>query len=159
MWTDDAGTAEYTGAFRYSFTANPGTDPYSIWKNATFNPTQLANPLISGDDADPDLDGLVNLAEFAMGGNPFAFTAGPEAGTMSIGPDRHLTLTYIRRTDGSVTVTPEASSTLASWDDSPLQFVTVSTSPAGAGLEQVVIRTASPISSSPRFIRLSIILN
>ncbi len=159
LWTDDAGTAEFAGAFRYSFTENPGTGPYDTWKSANFSPTQLADPLVSGDDADPDKDGLVNLVEFALGGDPFAFTAGPEVGTTTIGPDRYLTLTYTRRTDGSVSVAPESSSSLGGWDDTPAQFVTVSTTPAGTDLEEVVIRFSNPIPASPNFLRLSILLN
>lgn len=159
LWTDDGGSAEFAGAFRYSFTANPGTDAYTAWKALNFNASQLVDPLVSGDDADPDGDGLVNLAEFALGGTPFAFTASPIAATATIGVDRYLTLTYVQRTDGSVTVTPETSLSLSSWDDNPLQFVTISTAPAGTGFEEVTVRTNTPIPTSPNFLRLSIALN
>lgn len=42
------------------------------WKHAHFSLAQLADPNLSGDQADPDLDGRANLAEFALGGNPGA---------------------------------------------------------------------------------------
>ena len=43
---------------------------FASWQTKKFTPTQLANPLISGPDADPDMDGLKNIIEFAFGLNP-----------------------------------------------------------------------------------------
>lgn len=43
---------------------------FSSWQSAFFTPSQLADPLISGPDADPDLDGLKNLMEFAFDLDP-----------------------------------------------------------------------------------------
>lgn len=48
--------------------AQPGT--YGDWALRQFNDTQLADPTVSGQFADPDGDGVPNLLEFAMGGNP-----------------------------------------------------------------------------------------
>ena len=78
---------------------------------------------------------------------------------MAIGQDRYLTVTYNRRIDGSVTVLPESSSSLSDWNDDPLQFVTVSTTPLGGNLEQVVIRTSAKIPTAPKFIRIKVGLN
>ncbi len=44
--------------------------PYAAWQSARFTPLALADPLISGPSADPDLDGLANIIEFAFGLNP-----------------------------------------------------------------------------------------
>jgi hypothetical protein len=46
--------------------------PKDAWKFAHFSPSQLADPNISGDLADPDHDGRANLLEYALGGNPLA---------------------------------------------------------------------------------------
>jgi hypothetical protein len=40
------------------------------WKASKFDSTEMANPLISGDSADPDVDGRVNLMEYALGSEP-----------------------------------------------------------------------------------------
>jgi hypothetical protein len=47
----------------------PG-DAYGAWKSANFTAAELANPNISGDNADPDGDGLSNIAEYIAGTNP-----------------------------------------------------------------------------------------
>lgn len=43
---------------------------HAIWKAANFTQPELANSNLSGDDSDPDQDGLSNLMEYALGGNP-----------------------------------------------------------------------------------------
>jgi hypothetical protein len=45
-------------------------DPYTEWKQQNFTAAELANPQISGDDADPDTDGFTNRQEFIAGTNP-----------------------------------------------------------------------------------------
>jgi hypothetical protein len=158
FWTDGT-PSDFVGGFSYQFAANTGQDPYNDWKLTYFDHLQLSDPQVGGDNTDPDLDGLVNLLEFATGGNPLSFNGGPAAGTMAIGQDRYLTVTYNRRIDGSVTVLPESSSSLSDWNDDPLQFVTVSTTPLGGNLEQVVIRTSAKIPTAPKFIRIKVGLN
>ena len=44
--------------------------PFNSWVWQFFTPTEQANPLIGGPDADLDLDGLTNFAEFMLAGNP-----------------------------------------------------------------------------------------
>ena len=44
--------------------------PFLRWQRSKFSPSQLADPLISGPDADPDGDGQNNLAEYAQGTRP-----------------------------------------------------------------------------------------
>ena len=49
----------------------PWTDWVEAWRALHFTPAQLADPAISGDDADPDRDGLPNLLEYALGLDPW----------------------------------------------------------------------------------------
>ncbi|MGJ8696882.1 MAG: hypothetical protein ACSHYF_11220 [Verrucomicrobiaceae bacterium] len=100
---------------------------FDSWKSAHFTPAEQADSLISGPTADPDADGLSNLAEFAHGTNPkqgnaspvsllavspetirlqFPWAAGPHAlftGQTSTGLDNFLpaNTTVISRTPGS----------------------------------------------------------
>ena len=43
--------------------------PYSLWKGTHFG-ANATNPVISGDGADPDHDGIPNILEFAFGSDP-----------------------------------------------------------------------------------------
>ncbi|MCW1912394.1 hypothetical protein OJ996_02345 [Luteolibacter sp. GHJ8] len=43
---------------------------YNQWVSTNFTPQEIANPLIVGQDADPDRDGVANLIEYAFGTNP-----------------------------------------------------------------------------------------
>jgi hypothetical protein len=45
-------------------------DPWADWQAAHFSPPETANPAISGPTADPDRDGLPNLAEYALASHP-----------------------------------------------------------------------------------------
>ncbi|RYD24127.1 MAG: hypothetical protein EOP88_01375 [Verrucomicrobiaceae bacterium] len=47
----------------------PGGSPRETWQQANFG-DNWNNPLVSGDSADPDNDGVSNLLERAFGGNP-----------------------------------------------------------------------------------------
>ncbi len=51
-------------------------DPaFELWKTMNFTPAELADPLLSGDDADFDRDGRSNFLEYAFGKNPRAAEA------------------------------------------------------------------------------------
>jgi rhodanese-related sulfurtransferase len=43
---------------------------FEFWRRAHFTAEQLADPLISGEDADPDCDGFTNFQEFLAGTGP-----------------------------------------------------------------------------------------
>ena len=56
--------------------------PYELWRMNNFSPADLGDPAsestIWGDLADPDMDGLINLLEYALAGDPNI----PDAGTV-----------------------------------------------------------------------------
>src|SRR5690606_16482859 len=43
---------------------------FTDWQETVFSPAELANPSLSGPEADPDGDGVRNLLEYALGGHP-----------------------------------------------------------------------------------------
>lgn len=63
--------------------SNPATvtisanNTFADWRNSVFNSTQLANPLISGPDADPDGDGFSNTKEYIFGTAPLTRESSP----------------------------------------------------------------------------------
>jgi surface-anchored protein len=89
-----------------------GTVSYATWRGTEFNPSQAADPLISGPEADPDLDGFDNLEEFSFGGDPLVSDANlirPRLQRV----DQSWILTVRQRTNASgLTITPQAAANL-----------------------------------------------
>lgn len=91
---------------------------WAAWRAVMFDAEQLANATVSGPNADPDTDGVVNLAEFALGGHPriVGGTAGRVAGGMALsGGRKRLTMTVLKRCDRSVNWSAQASRDLLNW--------------------------------------------
>jgi surface-anchored protein len=53
--------------------------PFARWQAENFSSSELDSPAISGPNADPDKDGMVNLVEFAFGFDPESGVATPVA--------------------------------------------------------------------------------
>ena len=136
------------------------TPPYQLWQQANFTPTELADPAISGDTADPDGDGIPNLAEYAFNTNPkTADLSGlPVMGTVNVGGSDYLALSYLQvlfNTD--ITCTVQVSGDLTTWNSGPGFTAVVSTVDNGDGTETITVRDTTPISSATkRFIRVHI---
>jgi autotransporter-associated beta strand protein len=101
-----------------------GANPYDNWADA--------NSLTGGDralNADPDEDGILNLLEYFLDGNPNAFTSGPALGGT---PGTTTSLTFKRRDDAAGDVTSqfvEVSTDLGTWTSVAI--------PAGPGTSTV----------------------
>ncbi len=109
--------------------AAPAT-PWQTWLSANFNPSEQADPAVSGPDADPDSDGVVNLLEYAFGSSPRSSAAGPSpavasgAGVLLLdypAPRHGADLTYSVETSADLVtwtttgVTDAAHATVADW--------------------------------------------
>lgn len=95
------------------------------WETDMFTAEQIAAGE-SAPDADPDGDGLNNLAEYALGSQPYAFTPQPavtsDATSMSI---TFLRPAYI----GDVTYHAEAGGDFATWQDLTLEVLNPGSDP------------------------------
>ena len=103
----------------------------------------------AGDD--PDHDGIPNLLEFALGGNPAQSDPNimPSASTTGSGSATYLTLTF-RRARADVTYTVQGSSDFSNWSSIPF-------TPVAVGELQTVSDTAASGSANPkRFLRLKV---
>jgi PKD repeat protein len=126
---------------------------FAEWRRIYFTAAELDDQQISGALADPDTDGLANLAEYACGSHPKMADAAVFTARRT---DGQLTLTYPRAKHAAdVTITVEAASNLAGpWN-----------SAAGSSAEQVladdgvvetVVATDLAPSNGQRFLRLRI---
>ncbi len=101
---------------------SPGADEATItlaaWKTDNFTAAELANPLISGDSADFELDGLVTLLEYALMADPKVFDPEhlPVLATVQDGGNEFLALGFRRRPGaGDLRYEIESSGNLLDW--------------------------------------------
>lgn len=142
-----------------SIADKPGDD----WRFRKFG--LVANiAVIAGDGADPDRDGLTNLAERAFGFDPLEFTP-PLAPAMA---GDFLALTFPRSADASdLTFRVLVSGSLDAWDygsvysplgDTPSNTFTTEVARTPGDPEIITVRDNVPVHSTPqRFIRLEIL--
>jgi hypothetical protein len=121
------------------------TTPVDLWRADHFTAAELADPAVSGDDADPDGDGLNNLFEYAIGTDPFG--AGVDGRfTADLAPDNgadYLTITALKNPAATdVRFSAEVSADLAAWtNDVSILLNDLSTFSA---------RDNTPVSAAPR---------
>ena len=121
-------------------------DGFTAWQEENFSAQQILDGL-ADDLADPEGDGFCNLAEYALGSDPWEFTPLPPATRDENG----LTLIFTRPAGrAGVTYEAESSDGLGAWSPVPLQVIGTT-----GGVETV--RARDPLASGDparRFIRL-----
>ncbi len=137
---------------------NAPSGPNGAFLNANFTPAELSDPLIAGDTADPDHDGIPNLAEYAFALNPRTNGASglPTVAVVLSGGFYANEITFTRlvpATDISYIV--ETSGDSITWVNNNTTLV--NTVPQGA-TERVTFRDNTNSSSAPsvRFIRVRV---
>lgn len=110
-----------TNAEGQTFTPTINRPQLDAWRIANFNETERGDPNVIGDDCDLDGDGLSNLLEFLMGGNPKARQTTHDLQTAhGVDPnDNKRYLTMIFRAGKNITAGTlgvEASENLTTWN-------------------------------------------
>jgi hypothetical protein len=133
-----------------------------VWKEQHWS--GLSDPLVIGNDADPDEDGLRNVVEYGLNSDPTqpGVEGLPELGTEFVDGLTYLTLTYIRRTDDPrLRFDVISSNSLKAADDAwglEAMAVPVDQAGVGAGMERVKVRDHLAIEGANprRFLKLRV---
>ena len=132
-------------------TVGSAATPYETWSSA-----QGLTGANNGATQDPDGDGVVNLLEFALGGNPLSATSAPLPVVARSGAN--LTFTYDVETAaaGEFAITAQSSADLATWSAvvHGSGGATISTTALDADTNRVVV--TMPVSSARLFVRLHV---
>lgn len=148
--------------------STPLTQTFTLPVTETFGGF-VAGLTLPGALDDPDLDGIPNLLEYALGGNPRTNSTLAESGQplapQTSGDPSTLTFTHTRRTDATargLTYQTEFSQTLeaTSWSTTPPTGATSTTAPLSPdipGFEQVTITL--PTTPERTFLRLKVTLD
>ena len=129
--------------------------PLAMWKAAWFSAGQRSDPAVSGDSADPDLDGIRNLWEYALGFDPLEpTTAGLPVARIA---EDHFYFSYTINLEATdVAVGLEVSSDLVRWQPAQENLEEVESSQT-ATTRTVTLRSRAPVSGMPQaFVRLRV---
>jgi hypothetical protein len=129
---------------------------YTAWAAQHFSPAEMGDESISGPLADADGDGIVNLIEYALGGDPRNPDRDilPFAGTLSEGGQEYLSLTVIRPASVTdVQYQVHATSLLTDWSE---QGVLQSSQQDGNWIIEVWRDSVPMAAEDRRFLQLSI---
>lgn len=127
---DDGGTANAgvnTATRTFTITVRPFS--YDAWKEKSFTALELADPAISGRDANPDGDARVNAWEYALGTDPKSFDHPPILG-LSLQPGSGAT----RMADYTYTRDLNATDAVLSLEVGTSSFTTIGSSPVSTSL-------------------------
>ena len=127
--------------------------PVDQWRFEKFTAVELADPSISGDLADPEGDGIVNLAEYGLRLEPkIAELTGLPVVTMEGGL---LQMKYTRvKSAVDISYLPEVTENLDTYESDPDVLETIDVADHGE-TEEITVRAAAPV--EPRqFLRLKI---
>jgi hypothetical protein len=135
--TTDAGGLSFERALTVTVTAAPVLTPFQQWA-ATSGLTAGVNDGIS---QDPDSDGLANIAEFVLGGNPLVASPGVALAASRIGSDYVFDFDRVDASEGAVTVVFRYSTDLVTWTD---VAIGATSSTSGIANVQITENDAAP---------------
>jgi len=126
------------------------TTLYNNWAASWFG-TNVSNAAIAGMNADPDGDGVPNLLEFAVGGNPLVADATNAALRALSFSSSQFALQYsLRNPPGGITTQFQSSGNFLNWSNvSPASVNVVHVFPANSTYQALF-----PVQLEPQFFRL-----
>ena len=164
---DHALAASWTAGSQLNGTPGSPAPPapsFTSWQEDQFTPAQLADVTISGPNADPDKDGTVNLLEYAFLSDPFASDPSGqsiEGGTIELGPDTFLTITFpVRDPVEDLFYQPQISANLDLWNEGTEYLIQTGSVDQGDGSRDLTYRSVLPLSDqNSQFFRVRVIRN
>lgn len=140
---------------------SPGSDDelsFDSWREAFFILPELEDLSVSGNDADPDTDGMSNFIEFFFGGHPKESGAAPVSVTLDQEDGaKYLEIAFARRVGIEVSFEIQDSRDLVDWE-TDRDWVMVSIVDNADGTETVRVRSGSELTENERnFVRIKVI--
>jgi fibronectin type 3 domain-containing protein len=132
---------------------------YAVFQQQYF-PTQLGNAAVSGTNANPSGDGIINVVKYALDMNPLVSTVNelPVAtlpAPATPGGPQYLTITFDRLYDPSdVTYTVQVSSDLVTWSSGAAATTQIAATPIDGNYEQVTVEDKTAFGGGARFMRV-----
>ena len=118
--------------------------PVQAWKSSHFTSAELLDPATSGNDMDPDADGLENWKEYLHGSNPRDSLS---AGLLQAKTDGgYLTVIFTRLagTEGTYGLTSKGSRDMADWDSPDFEERILRTADGIETVEARMTQTGQP---------------
>ena len=131
----------------FTVTGSGGGGEFSAWKTAHFSAAELANPGISGDDADPDGDGQSNRNEYLSGTDPRNPASALRVGAV-VGADTTVRLTFPVLPGRTYSILSRAAAATGPWE------VVSSIEPANCDCPVTVTVPGPTVLSGARFYRV-----
>jgi len=130
--------------------------PFNAWRFANFTAADLANPSLTGDLADYDGDGIVNLLEYAFGLAPKT----PDVSGLplvGIQPGGALSLAYTHvKGAADITYIAEVSNDLSTWNSGAAYMSVIGTADHGATETVTVASLLAPGPAQRQYMRVRI---
>lgn len=142
-----------------------GSVGYDAWRASHFTDAEFPVASISGQNADPDGDGIPNILEYALGLDPKQGDTGglPQPAIVNVGGQNYLSMTIVKpSSDTDVTYVGQVSGDLQSWDGSASAVSTITQANTPAGFDTVTFRDLTPVGGAAgvkRFLRLNVTQN
>ncbi|MCX7712916.1 MAG: autotransporter-associated beta strand repeat-containing protein [Chthoniobacterales bacterium] len=148
------GTASVVGGNQLRVQIQQALTALEQWRQTHFG--SPANSGDGADTADPDADGIPNLIEYALGGNPTSAASRPQptVGTAVVSGQQRLTLTFTPQVVSGLTYLVQASNDLSDWSTQ-----TDVTSSLTVGQPYTFTDSADLATTPRRFLRLRVTSN